>query len=523
MLVSFVRNRVLGVLLLVLPGVFGSWTVAARADQEKDSEVSRVEQQAKDLSEEKELIQLFADTLEQVKSKYVGTDVSDRDLIEAAIRGMISRLDPYSNYIPPEDLAQFRRGVEREFVGIGVQVSDRDGHLQITSPLFDTPAWRAGLRAGDRILKIGDTSTRGLSLDEAVRLMTGEEGTEVTITVLHPDDTNAETIALRRERIQQPTVIGYHRSEEGVWDFFCDRDQMIAYVRITAFSGKTSADLERTLKQLLEQGMRGLVIDMRFNPGGMLSQAVEVSDLFLNEGRIVSIEGRGTRPQTWDARAEGTLIPRDFPLAVLVNRFSASAAEIVAACLQDNQAATIVGERTWGKGSVQNIIALEEGKSALKLTTAGYHRPNGTNIHREVGASEADTWGVHPDEGYLVPFDNDDLRGLGTLYAQQDELTKVQPRQGEPGQGDAEQPVGTEPFVDRQLNKALEVLRGRLGGTESTPAAESTVAEAVTPDAATTPAIDPSAGSQEEAPAEPTAAESEPPAPSDSPEPDPTH
>ncbi len=180
-----------------------------------------------------------------------------------------------------------------------------------------------------------------------------------------------------REHIQQPTVIGFHRNKEGIWDFFCDKDQKIAYVRIAAFSHNTSRDLEQVLNQLMQEGMRGLVVDLRFNPGGMLSEAIKVSDLFLHEGRIVSIEGRSTPQQVWDARDEGTIIPRGFPVAVMVNRFSASAAEIVSACLQDNQVATVVGERTWGKGSVQNVIELEQGKSALKLTTAGYHRPSG--------------------------------------------------------------------------------------------------------------------------------------------------
>ena len=338
-------------------------------DQPSASAVRKSDDTRQQLADEKELIRLFADTLEQVKSKYVESDVTDRELIEAAIRGMISKLDPYSNYIPPQDLDQFRKGVEREFVGIGIQVSDpdRDGHLQIVSPLFGTPAWRAGLRAGDRILEIDDTSMRGLSLDDAIKLMGGKVGSEVTVTVLHPDGKQAETVQLTRERIQQPTVLGFQRNGEGVWDFSCDKDHKIGYVRIAAFSRNTSRDLEQVLKQSLQEGMQGLVMDLRFNPGGMLSEAIKVSDLFLHEGRIVSIQGRSTPEQIWDARQEGTLIPKGFPVAVLVNRFSASAAEIVSACLQDNKVATIVGERTWGKGSVQNIIELEHGKSAPEV------------------------------------------------------------------------------------------------------------------------------------------------------------
>ncbi len=466
----------------------------------------------KELAEERELIRLFADTLEQVRDKYVDAKVSDRELIEAAIQGMISRLDPYSNYISPEELDQFRKGVEHEFVGIGIQVSERDGQLQIISPLFGTPAWRAGLRAGDRILKINDASTRGLSIDDAIKLMGGDVGTKVSITVLHPDEKQAETVELVRELIQQPTVLGYQRNQQGVWNYFCDPDQRIAYVRIIAFSRNTSDELERTLKQLMQDGMKGLIVDLRFNPGGMLSEAIKVSDMFLHEGRIVSIEGRNTPKQAWDAKEEGTIIPRGFPVAVLVNHYSASAAEIVSACLQDNHVATIVGERTWGKGSVQNIIELEKGKSALKLTTAGYHRPSGKNIHRKAGATEADEWGVHPDEGFVVPLSRSDLENLTLLYVQRDALTTVGARKAAQEQtatapagkdqnspdatksdeGKTEQPgestenatpqeneaapADTEnieqkadahaEFVDRQLEKALEAVRGKLKPTE---------------------------------------------------------
>ncbi len=475
--------------------------------------VEQADERKKELADERELIRLFADTLEQVRDKYVESKVTDRELIEAAIHGMISRLDPYSDYIAPQEVDQFRKGVEREFVGIGIQVAERDGHLLIISPLFGTPAWRGGLRAGDRILKINDTSTRELSIDDAIKLMGGEVGTEVSVTVLHPDETRAETIKLVRERIEQPTVIGFHRNKEGAWDFLCDKDQKIGYVRIAAFSRTTSRDLEQVLTRLTQEGMQGLVVDLRFNPGGMLSEAIKVSDMFLHEGRIVSIEGRSTPQQVWDAREEGTIIPRGFPVAVLVNRFSASAAEIVSACLQDNQVATIVGERTWGKGSVQNIIELEKGKSVLKLTTAGYHRPSGKNIHREVGASESDEWGVHPDEGFAVQFTNRDMENLGMMFSRRDELMAAEePEQAPPDAAVADQNVespaeggevedaavqpmdagdaaakpaeaNTErppsPLVDAQLEKALEAVRAKI--TSATPITTSGAEPPATP------------------------------------------
>jgi carboxyl-terminal processing protease len=410
-------------------------------------------------ADERELIRLLADTLEQVRANYVDAHVSERELVEAAINGMMSKLDPYSDYITPKELDQFRKGVEREFVGIGIQVAERDGQLQIVSPLFGTPAWRAGLRAGDRILAIGDTSTRGLSIDDSIKLMAGESGTEVTVSVLHRADSQPTTVTLKRELIQQPTVSGYRRNAEGVWDYFCDADHKIAYVRLAAFGRTTADDLAQVLQQLNSLGMQGLVLDLRFNPGGRLNQAIEVSDLFLHEGRIVSVVGRVNNPPPWDARDEGTLIPRGFPMAVLVNRFSASAAEIVSACLQDHKVAVIVGERTWGKGSVQNIIELEHGKSALKLTTAGYQRPSGKNIHRTPGATEADQWGVMPDDGFAIQYSDSDLLNLGMRFNQLDALSDQS--SPESAAADAAQTPPTE-FVDRQLDKAVEYLRGRL-------------------------------------------------------------
>ena len=471
--VTSTARGVLAWLALLLSMGWGYWPAATRAaDQNASSPETAIEKRLKELEREKRLMRLFADTFEQVKSKYDGSDVSDRELIEAAIRGMMSRLDPHSGYIPPSELAEFRKGIQHEFVGIGIQVFMRDGQLRIASPLFGTPAWRAGLRAGDAIVTIDGTSTKGLSIDEAIKLMGGEVGTEVTIAVLHPGDREAETITLRREHIEQPTVIGYRRSAEGVWNYYCDEERRIAYVRITAFSGNTARDLRGALTKLLEKKMRGLVVDLRFNPGGMLQQAIEVSDMFLREGRIVSIEGRAEEERTWDAQAEGTVVPKDFPVAVLVNRFSASAAEIVAACLQDNGVATIVGERTWGKGSVQNIVVLDEGTSALKLTTAGYHRPSGQNIHRAPGASEADQWGVHPDEGFVVELNHREVENLGVLFSELDELTQREPRtprekvasEDDVGESSPDQPR----LVDRQLEKALEVLRSRIDSATDT-------------------------------------------------------
>ena len=207
-------------------------------------------------------------------------------------------------------------------------------------------------------------------------------------------------MTITREWVHVETVLGDRRKSDDSWDFMLDHDKHIGYIRLTAFSRDTAQDLKKALVELRKEGLKGLILDLRFNPGGLLNSAIEVSDLFIAKGRIVSTKGRNTPERVWDAQKEGTF--EGFPMAVLVNHYSASASEIVSACLQDHKRAAVIGERTWGKGSVQNVIELEGGKSALKLTTASYHRPSGKNIHRFPDAKETDEWGVMPDAGYEV-------------------------------------------------------------------------------------------------------------------------
>jgi carboxyl-terminal processing protease len=407
-----------------------------------------------------ELYTILVDTIDQVERNYV-TEVSRRELIEAAIRGVVSKLDPYSTYIGRSDLDRFRTNTESEFGGIGIQIDDRDGRLRILSPIYGTPAYRAGLLAGDRILEIDGKGADGLTHGEAIEKLRGNEGTSVTLTVMHAGQDAKETIALKREKIHVDTVIGDRRKADGSWDFMLDGKQHIGYVRLTAFSRDTAGQLQRALSQLETEKLRGLILDLRFNPGGLLASAIEVSDLFVSEGRIVSTQGRNSPERSWDAHKEGTF--EGFPMAVLVNRFSASASEIVAACLQDNKRAIIVGERTWGKGSVQNVIEMEDGHSALKLTTASYLRPNGKNIHRFPNAKDTDEWGVMPDKGFEIKLKDAELerqiedrraRDILPPSAEGAVAKNAKPAKGE-----------TEPFVDRQLQAAVEHLNRVLALT----------------------------------------------------------
>jgi carboxyl-terminal processing protease len=413
------RRFCLAWLLLVL--LAGQVLAGAPTDQAEPKN----QKQTATRDEEYKLQRLLVDTLDEVERNYI-KPISRRELVEAAIRGVLRELDPYSNYIDPQDMPRFRTAIENQFGGVGVQIGIENGRLEVISPLVGSPAYRAGVRAGDRIVEIDGKSTRGLLIDEVVERMKGEPGTRVTLGIIHPGSDKKEDVTLTREVVQIETVLGYDRKADDSWNFMLDRDKGIGYIRLAAFSRNTARDLRKALVQLKQENLRGLILDLRFNPGGLLSSAVEVADLFISEGRIVSIQGRNTEEKVWNAKKRGTF--EGFPMAVLVNRYSASASEIVSACLQDHHRAVIVGERTWGKGSVQNVIEMEEGASALKLTTASYRRPSGKNIHRFPGAAESDEWGVMPDAGYELKLSDEDTARLMDEFRRRD---IVRPNQAE--------------------------------------------------------------------------------------------
>ena len=351
-----------------------------------------------------ELLRLFADTLDQVERNYV-KPVDRRELLEAAIRGMLTKLDPHSNYIGPKEIERFKTNIENEFGGIGITVSAEGGKLTVISPLYGTPAYKAGLRAGDEIAEINGEPAAGITVDEAVKRVKGPIGSTLKLTIKHAAGGEAETVEMARAVVRVESVLGQRRKADDTWSFLLEDspksgDKKIGYIRIANFGRHTADELRTALGELTRSEIKGLILDLRFNPGGLLTAAIEISDLFVGTGRIVSTSGRAGPQRKWDAHEPGTF--GSFPMVVLVNHHSASASEIVAACLQDHKRAAIVGQRTWGKGSVQNVIELEDGKSALKLTTAGYLRPSGQNIHRFEGAAESDEWGVRPDGGLEV-------------------------------------------------------------------------------------------------------------------------
>lgn len=315
-------------------------------------------------------------------------------LVSEFADGALARLDPFSNMIWPSDLEEFNKTTQGEFSGVGIQIQlDDDGSLKVVSPLEDSPAYKAGIKAGDIISGINGKSAKGITLNQAVKTITGPSGTTVTLTVRSPD-ARVKDYTIRRETIKVSSVKGYLHKPGGGWGYYVDPTNKIAYIRITNFTKTTGDELNKALDDLGDN-VNGVILDLRGNPGGLLSAAIEVADKFLKHGVIVSTHpDRETpnAPTVATAKDDGNEYTK--PLVVLVNQYSASASEIVSGCLKDDQRAILVGERTFGKGSVQMLFPLASRTAYLKLTTSHYYLPNGRCIHREENSTE---WGVDPD------------------------------------------------------------------------------------------------------------------------------
>jgi len=396
--------------------------------------------------------------------------VEQRRLFEDAMQGMATGLDSYSGYIEPREYDEFQQVLDQHFGGIGVMVElhPRTKRLTIISPIVDSPASKAGLRAGDSILAIDGADASQWTLNEAVERIHGPVGASLTLRVLHLGESTPVDIELKRAEIRTDSVLGDVRRADGSWDFFLAEDPRILYVRITTFGERTAEELRAALqaKNAAGQSPSAVVLDLRDNAGGLVNAAVAVCDMFLEEGVIVTTRGRGgVETRRYTARPDVEL-NRDIPLAVLVNRFSASSSEIVAACLQDNKRAVVVGERTWGKGTIQNIIPLEAGKSAFKLTTASYWRPSNRNIHRTKDAPESADWGVSADEGLTVGIAEADLRKVlryrrfRDVYHDPNDESWTRQVDDEAGEDSASGPP--EPIDDPQLRKAIAWVQAKL-------------------------------------------------------------
>jgi carboxyl-terminal processing protease len=392
--------------------------------------------------------------------------IRSQQLFDAAMNAMINVLhehgDEHSQFITRDETAPFRAEIEQQFGGIGVRirfVDDPPRLVVVGAPEPDSPAARAGIRADDHILEIDDEPTAGMTMPEVMHAMRGPPGTSIRLLVRHADSEPPHALTLVREVITVASILGDRRNEDGSWEYRLVSDPRIALIRVTMFANRTAQELATTLTRLTSDGVEAVVLDLRDDAGGALDAAVAVCDMLLPEGlAIVEIRGRdGALQDRYEASGKGPF--RDLPLAVLVNDSSASASEIVAACLQDHGRAIVVGERSFGKGTVQKLIPTESGRSLLKLTSASYWRPSGRDIHRMPDAADSDDWGVSPDPGFEVPYSDEEYEAFRE-YRNNRDLIGIDSVNGEAEQsttGDS-----AVEFVDRQLETAVKYLQMML-------------------------------------------------------------
>lgn len=388
-------------------------------------------------------LRAFAEIFGRIKQDYV-EPVDDHDLLEYAIRGMLSGLDPHSSYLNEEEFRELQVGTSGEFGGLGIEVGMEDGFVKVIAPIDDTPAQRAGIQAGDVIVRLDDRPVKGMSLDDAVKIMRGKRGTEITLTIVRDGVDKPLSFTVVRDVIKVASVKS-RILEDG-----------FGYVRISHFQARSTEDMLKAISNLKRQAqgrLKGLVLDLRNNPGGVLNGAVAVSDAFLASGVIVYTMGRDE-----DSRLNFTAAPDDVlegaPIVVLVNGGSASASEIVAGALQDHKRAVIMGSQTFGKGSVQTIVPVNQ-HAAVKLTTARYFTPSGRSIQAE---------GIKPDillsDVKVTALEKPEVERL----KESDLSRHLENGNGEPadngnsdGQDDAAASLAE---TDYQLNEALNLLKG---------------------------------------------------------------
>jgi carboxyl-terminal processing protease len=399
-----------------------------------------------------------SEVLEKVREVYVKAP-DESALRLGAIRGILEALhDPYSTYIEASQLAEMERSIQGKLTGIGAKLEPFEGRVRVVTPLPDSPAFKAGVRPGDVIEEVDGQPTRGLELTEVVRRIIGEAGKAVRLRVRH-EDGRTEELNVTRGAITVRSVQGYRLGRDGRWDFMLDPDHGIGFVRLTGFNGETPGELKEALERLKGQGVKGAVLDLRGCPGGLMSAAVDSARHFLAKGTIVTIRGRDEAPKSF--KAEGQAAAPDLPMVVLIDDTTASAAEILAGALKNNDRAILLGSRTHGKGSVQTIVKLKDGSGAIRLTSAYYELPGGENIDKRDGK---ETWGVDPTDGYFVPLDGPAREALNRRRLDRERLGGAEP----PTTGGAK--VSPELIerdqADPQLGAALKTLTARTtGGT----------------------------------------------------------
>ncbi len=426
-MMKFIKNPPRYVLNLALFSVIGiAFAIVLNAQQPAQSD---------EREETYRQLTLFGDVFQRVRGEYVD-EVSDKELIEAAINGMLTSLDPHSAYLPDDNFRKMQVQTSGKFGGLGIEVTMQDGFLKVVSPIDDTPADKVGIQPEDLIVSVDGESIVGVTLTEAVEKLRGEIGSEVTVIIQRSDQEPFE-VSIIRDEIKIRSV--RHR----LYD-------QIGYIRITTFSEQTTPGLEKSLQELQEEAagpLQGLILDLRNNPGGLLSEAIKISDAFLERGEIVSTRGRG-ETDIQHAYARPGDISDGLPIVVLINSGSASASEIVAGALKDHSRAILMGTRSFGKGSVQTIQPMP-GHGAIRLTTARYFTPSGVSIQAK---------GIEPDIEVALariekleggPVREEDLRGALDSSADEDaEQTDEQAEVTDPAE------------IDFQLARALDLLKG---------------------------------------------------------------
>ena len=357
-------------LLLLLAGMAQSDTLKQKAKSDTPK------QEAKKEGVPVDELRIFAEVFGRIKRDYV-EQVDDKTLLEYAIRGMLSNLDPHSSYLDADDYKELKAGTSGKFGGLGIEVGLENGFVKVISPIDDTPAQRAGIKAGDLIIRLDDKPVKGMDLSDAVKIMRGEPGTEITLMLIREKEEKPIKLTVKRDMINVVSVKS-RILEPG-----------LGYLRISNFQSRTAKDMHKALQSLKDENkgaLKGLILDLRNNPGGMLRSAVEVGDAYITSGKIVYTEGKANGSKnSYLAKPDDSLLGA--PMVVLVNEGSASASEIVAGALQDHRRAVVMGRGTFGKGSVQSIIPVTKDE-AVKLTTARYYTPSGRSIQAE---------GIKPD------------------------------------------------------------------------------------------------------------------------------
>jgi carboxyl-terminal processing protease len=416
-------------------------------------------------SKDYQLVRSIVDVLAAVDKAYVRelSDEEKKRLVEAMINGGLEKLDPHSQYFNEEEAALFETQTEGQFGGVGILVGKDPGvpFIKVESPIPGTPAYHAGVQAGDLILKVDGKSTENVRSDEVRKMILGKEGTVVKLSLLGEGDKEPREVSLKRALIELHPIQGSRRDPANPenWIYLIDDSSNIAHIRLNTFSEKTAKELKDAIEQASKAGAKALILDMRDNPGGLLTQASAVADVFLEEGKIVSTKGRaGIGTEKFAKKDGGPFESKDKPMVVLVNRASASASEIVAAALQDHKRAIVIGERSYGKGSVQNVMQLsgQNAGPALKLTTQVWLTANGRNIHRWPDSKETDDWGVRPDAGFEIKLTDEQRREYFRFVRDLDMV------KGKPGTVKDKKAEESKPFRDPMVEKAAEYLKSQL-------------------------------------------------------------